>query len=333
MICYPSLKAAILKQFAIGVDLGGTNLRASAVAVDGEVLEDFQIPTESEGGPDHIVERIVEGVIEVNEGHSGSELIGVGIGVPGLVRLDTGVIAKAPNLPGWENYPLKATLEAALNLPVQVENDANAASLGEVWLGAGHNVDDLVLLTLGTGIGGGIVYQGKILHGYLGMAGELGHITVDPHSPVACGCGNSGCLETESSGTAVTRMGMEAVSAGESPALAALLENEGQLTPLLCAQAADGGDPAARAIFERVGRGLGIGLAGLVNTFNFPLYLLAGGVLASWDLFAPAMMAELERRSVTFRNSETRIEKAQLGNKAGIYGAAYLPIQGRQESK
>jgi glucokinase len=329
----PIFKAGPLKKFAIGVDLGGTNLRASAVSVDGEVLEDFQIPTESEGGPDHIVERIVEGVTEVNEGHSGSELIGVGIGVPGLIRLETGVIAKAPNLPGWENYPLKQRLEQALSLPVLVENDANAAALGEVWLGAGHDVDDLVLLTLGTGIGGGIVSKGKILHGYLGMAGEIGHITVDPDSMHQCGCGNNGCMETESSGTAIAKMAMEAVQAGASPALAALLENEGQLTPLLCAQAADQGDKAAREIFEHMGWGLGIGLAGLINTFNFPLYLLAGGVLAAWDLFSPAMMAEVKRRSVTYRNSETRIEKAKLGNKAGIYGAAYLPIQAHQELK
>ncbi|MBI1354494.1 MAG: ROK family protein [Acidobacteria bacterium] len=329
----PLFRVTDVNQFAIGVDLGGTNLRASAVAVDGRVLEDFQISTEAQGGPDHIVQRIVEGVREVNEGHTGSELIGVGVGVPGLIRLETGVIAKAPNLRGWEEYPLKQKLEQALELPVMVENDANAAALGEVWLGAGRDVNDLVLLTLGTGIGGGIVCDGKILHGWLGMAGEIGHVTVDPHSPHICGCGNNGCLETESAGTAIRKMALQAVEEGRSPALAALLENEGQLTPLLCAQAADGGDPAAREIFEHVGWGLGIGLAGLINTFNFPLYLLAGGVLAAWDLFAPAMMREVERRSLTYRNTNTRIEKASLGNKAGIYGAAYLPIQAAREPR
>ena len=329
----PLFRVTGSKQFAIGVDLGGTNLRASAIAVDGEVLEDFQIPTEPKAGPDNIVERIVAGVVEVTEGHSGNKLIGIGVGVPGLIRLDTGVIAKAPNLPGWEEYPLRRQLEEALQLPVMVENDANAAALGEVWLGAGRDVDDLVLLTLGTGIGGGIVYGGKILHGYLGMAGEVGHVTVDPHSPRRCGCGNNGCLETESSGTAVRKLAKEAAQQGRSPALAAMLASHGKLTPLLCARAAEAGDPAAREVFEHMGWGLGIGLAGLINTFNFPLYLLAGGVLASWDLFAPTMMREVERRSVTFRNSTTRIEKAALGNKAGIYGAAYLPIQATLESR
>ncbi len=320
-------------KFAIGVDLGGTNLRASAVAVDGEVLEDFQIPTESQTGPEQIVDRIVEGIVEVAEGHSGDELIGVGIGVPGLIRLETGVIAKAPNLPGWEEFPLQSTLESRLKLPVLLENDANAAALGEVWLGAGSDVDDLVLLTLGTGIGGGIISDGKVLHGYLGMAGEVGHITVDPHSPRVCGCGNNGCIETESAAGAIVQMATEAARSGASPALAAVLEKKGKLNPLLCARAAEAGDRAAREVFEHMGWGLGIGIAGLINTFNFPLYLLAGGILASWDLFAPAMMAEIERRSITYRSSQTRIEKARLGNKAGIYGAAYLPIQAQRESK
>ncbi|MEZ5362881.1 MAG: ROK family protein [Bryobacterales bacterium] len=316
-----------MKRFSIGVDLGGTNLRASAVAPDGTVLEDFAIPTDANDGPEIVVERMVQGIREVQEGHSGKDLIGIGVGVPGLVRLDSGVIAQAPNLPGWNDFPLKERLEQWLDLPVLVENDANAAALGEVWLGAGHDVDSLILLTLGTGIGGGIVSRGHIVHGADGMAGELGHMTVDPNSPHICGCGNVGCLEAEASGTAIRKMGMEAAKSGESPRLQALLEEEGWLTPLLVAQAADEGDEAARKIFTHMGQALGVNLAGLINAFNFPLYLLAGGVLASWDLFAPAMFAEVKKRSITYRATHTRIEKARLGNKAGIFGAAYLPIQ------
>lgn len=316
-----------MAKFAIGVDLGGTNLRAAAVTPDGDVLEEFAIPTEAGAGPERIVERIVEGVVEVNEGHAGDELIGVGAGVPGLVRLETGVIAKAPNLAGWEDFPLKQQLEDKLHLPVIVENDANAAAMGEVWLGAGHNVDELVLLTLGTGIGGGIVYKGRIMHGYLGMAGELGHVTVDASSPHLCACGNNGCLEAEASGTAIRKLATAAAEDGRSAKLKAALEENGELTPLLVARAAEEGDAAALEVFAHMGRALGIGLGGLVNTFNFPLYLLAGGVLASWNLFSPAMFESVRRCSVTFRNSDTRIEKAKLGGKAGIYGAAYLPIQ------
>jgi glucokinase len=322
-----------LQKFSIGVDLGGTNLRASAVTPDGEVLEDFSIATDANSGPDHVVERIVQGIREVREGHSGKDLIGIGVGVPGLVRLDTGVIAQAPNLPGWQDFPLKERLEEWLDLPVLVENDANAAALGEVWLGAGRDVDSLILLTLGTGIGGGIISRGRIVHGADGMAGEVGHMTVDPHSPHVCGCGNVGCLEAEASGTAIRKMGTEAANSGQSPRLAALLAEEGWLTPLLVAQAADEGDDAARGIFAHVGTALGVNLASLINAFNFPLYLLAGGVLASWDLFAPSMMAEIKKRSITYRATRTRVDKASLGSKAGIFGAAYLPIQAAQTSE
>lgn len=319
-----------MNRFSIGVDLGGTNLRASAVTPKGEVLEDFQIATDAGDGPEHVVDRMVQGIREVQEGHSGKDLIGIGVGVPGLVRLGTGVIAQAPNLPGWNDFPLKERLEDALDLPVLVENDANAAALGEVWLGAGHDVDALILLTLGTGIGGGIVSRGVIVHGADGMAGELGHMTVDPRSPHICGCGNLGCLESEASGTAIRKIALEALRAGKSRRLQALLEEEGQLTPLLVAQAADEGDPAAIEIFQHMGWALGINLANLINAFNFPLYLLAGGVLAAWDLFAPAMFQEVRKRSITYRETKTRIEKARLGNKAGIFGAAYLPIQATQ---
>ena len=270
---------------------------------------------------------MVSGIREVRDGHSGRDLIGIGVGVPGLVRLESGVIAQAPNLPGWNDFPLKERLEEWLDLPVLVENDANAAALGEVWLGAGHDVDALILMTLGTGIGGGIISRGRIVHGADGMAGELGHMTVDPRSPHTCSCGNPGCLEAEASGTAIRKMGTEAASSGRSPRLKALLEEDGWLTPLLVAQAADEGDEAALEIYRHMGRSLGIHLGSLVNAFNFPLYLLAGGVLASWDLFAPAMMEEVQKRSITYRATKTRIEKARLGSKAGIFGAAYLPIQ------
>ena len=294
---------------------------------DGDVLEDFEIPTGSDDGPDSVVARIVEGIVEVREGHSGKELIGIGVGVPGLVRIDKGEIARAPNLKGWQDFPLKAKLEAKLGLPVIVENDANAASLGEVWLGAGRDVESLILLTLGTGIGGGIISESRIQHGHDGMAGEFGHMTVNWDSVHLCGCGNHGCMEAESSGTAIKKMGLRAAEAGQSPALAAKLEAGQEITPLLVAEAAQAGCDASVAIYKHMGKGLGVGLANLINAYNFPLYLLAGGILASWDLFAPTMMEEVRSRSVTFRNTETKVRKAELGNRAGIYGAAYLPIQ------
>ena len=316
-----------MADFAIGVDLGGTNLRAAAITRDGALLEDFQVATEAAAGRDKVTSNIITGIRQVQAGHGGDKLLGIGIGVPGLIRLEEGVIVASPNLPGWENFPLRDKLEGELGCPVILENDANAAALGEVWLGAGRDVDDLVLLTLGTGIGGGVISGGKVLHGQDGMAGELGHITVESHGGALCGCGNYGCVEAEASATAVRRMAEEAIAAGSSPALAKLAESHGKISARLVGAAAQDGDAEAIRIYEHMGEALGRALANLANIFNFPLYLLAGGVLAAWDRFAPAMFREVEKRSYTYRQTNTRIEKAQLGNKAGLYGAAYLPIQ------
>ena len=201
-------------------------------------------------------------------------------------------------------------IEQKLGTHVVLENDANAAAMGEQWMGAGKGVDDLVLITLGTGIGGGIVSGGRVLHGFLGMAGELGHMTVVP-SGNPCGCGNQGCLEKHASATAITGMA-RMMHLGNDP------------TSEDVYNLAVAGEPKALEIFKVMGRALGIGLATLVNIFNFPLYLISGGPLPAWDFFAPAMMLELKRRSFTFRNTNTRIEKAILGNEAGLFGAAYL---------
>ncbi|MDP9169188.1 MAG: ROK family protein, partial [Acidobacteriota bacterium] len=202
-------------------------------------------------------------------------------------------------------------LSRRLETTVILENDANAAALGEKWIGAGRDVEDLIMLTLGTGIGGGIISAGKVLRGFNGMAGELGHITAVPNGN-PCACGNCGCVEKHGSATAISAQA-RMLGLGES------------LTAREVYEMARGGDRKAKLIFTSVGESIGIVLAMLVNAFNFPLYLLSGGVTGAWDEFAPAMLAETSRRSFTFRSTKTRIEKAQLGNEAGLYGAAYLP--------
>jgi glucokinase len=210
---------------------------------------------------------------------------------------------------------MRDEIERRLGAKVILENDANSAALGERWIGAGKDVEDLVLLTLGTGIGGGIVIGGKILHGYMGMAGELGHITVSPNGN-PCGCGNTGCAEKHASATSIG-------------AVARLLNLGANLTAEEVYNLAVEGNDRARTVFRSMGEALGIVLANLVNIFNFPLYLLSGGPLPAWDFFAPAMLAEVERRSLTYRIAPTRIERAKLGNEAGLFGAAYLPFQAR----
>jgi glucokinase len=301
-----------MHEYSIGVDLGGTNLRAAAISRDGDELDKISGKTELSQGRDAVISDIVEAIITLRDRRSGMRLAGVGIGVPGFIDIERGLIVGSNNLPEFEGFPARDNIEGRLGTPVILENDANAAALGEKWIGAGRDVKDLVLITLGTGIGGGIISNGRVLHGCLGMAGELGHMTVIPDGN-PCGCGNYGCLEKHASATAISSMA-RLMSIGED------------LTSEDVYKLAKGGDQRAIMIFRAMGKALGIALANLVNIFNFPLYILSGGPLPAWDLFAPPMMAELELRSFTYRNAKTRIEKAILGNAAGLFGAAYLPF-------
>ncbi|HLH41998.1 MAG TPA: ROK family protein [Bryobacteraceae bacterium] len=302
-----------MPSYSIGVDLGGTNLRAAAVSERGVIFETISGRTAIQEGPAAVVADMVASIEELRRRMQGQTLAGVGIGVPGFIRLETGIIARWGNAPAFNGYPIRDQIEQMLGYKVILENDANAAALGEKWVGAGQNVNDLVLLTLGTGIGGGIISGGRILHGFLGMAGEIGHLTISPNGN-PCGCGNNGCLEKHASATAIAAMGR--------------LLNLGQgLTSRDVYQLAVEGSDRARAVFRTMGEALGIALASLVNIFNFPLYLLSGGPLPAWEFFAPAMLREVERRSLTYRTAPTRIEPAKLGSEAGLYGAAYLPFQ------
>lgn len=304
-----------MTEYSIGVDLGGTNLRAAAISKEGKILDKVSVDTNAAGGREAVINDIVQSITGLRLKQAGNRLAGVGIGVPGFILLEKGFILGSNNLPYLEDFPVRDEIEKRLGTPVILENDANAAALGEKWMGTGKDVDDLVLLTLGTGVGGGIISNGRILHGFLGMAGELGHITVVPNGN-PCGCGNIGCLEKHASATAVE-------------AMAKLLNLGDNVTSLDVYNMALEGNDRAKQVFDSMGSALGVALAMLVNTFNFPLYLLSGGVLPAWDFFAPAMLTELKKRSYTYRNSKTRIERAMLGNQAGLFGAAYLPFQNR----
>ena len=180
-----------MNEYSIGVDLGGTNLRAAAVDREGRILEKIAVDTNFEGGRDAVIGDIVDGVNQLKRNLSSLRLAGVGIGVPGFILLKQGFITNSNNLPYLENYPVRDAIEQKLGTPIILENDANAAALGEKWMGAGREVNDMVLLTLGTGVGGGIIMGGRVLHGMDGMAAELGHLTIDPFGP-PCGCGNLG---------------------------------------------------------------------------------------------------------------------------------------------
>ena len=300
-----------MTEYAIGLDLGGTNLRAAAIDNSGKILDRRATDTNPSAGREAMLGHMVKAISELRAACGATGLAGIGIGVPGFILLKEGIIRNSNNLVCLEDFPIRDEIEHRLGARVILENDANAAALGEKWMGAGRDVDDLVMLTLGTGIGGGIISGGRVIHGYLGMAGELGHLTVVPNGN-PCGCGNQGCLEKHASATALS-------------AMANILHLGDNLSAREIYDLAAGGNEKARWIFTIMGQALGVALATLVNTFNFPLYLLSGGILPAWDFFAPPMFEEVRRRSFTFRSTDTRIEKATLGNEAGLFGAAFLP--------
>jgi glucokinase len=302
-------------EYTIGVDLGGTNLRAAAMDRSGKLLDKVAESHFSQGR-EALLTEMIGTIARLRKEYGPEGLAGIGVGVPGFIAFREGIVRNSNNLAFIENFPIRDEIERRLGATVILENDANAAALGEKWMGAGKEVDDLVLFTLGTGIGGGIISGGHVIRGFLGMAGELGHLVTVPNGN-PCGCGSQGCVEKHASATAVTAMAR----------LMHLGDNLSSKEVYDLAARDDESGAKAREIWRVMGESLGAVVATLVNTFNFPLYLVGGGVLAAWDRFAPAMVRTVEQRSATYRLSHgaTRIERALLGNEAGLYGAAYLP--------
>jgi glucokinase len=323
-------------------------LRIAAVTDAGQLLESITAGTEVSRGRDIVVNDMCDAIrtLTIKFQTSGS-LKGIGIGVPGIIDMKTGTLRESPNLPGWAESAVRAQIEQMLGTRVILENDANAAAFGENWLGAARNVEDMAMLTLGTGVGGGIVLGRAIWHGMTGMAGEFGHITVEPEG-VQCGCGNRGCLEQYASATAVVRMAREAIEQHIAPGLSHAASANPEFSAKAVYNLAIQGDDEAKKIFRRVGRALGIVIADLVNALNLPMYVVGGGVSSAWEGFSPAIFDELKKRSMVYAATappsvageeqgasaqvepggptRTIVTRALLGSDAGLYGAARLPM-------
>src|SRR5438270_9885880 len=267
-----------MPNFAIGVDLGGTNLRIAAVDEQGCLLEKVTLGTRVTLGRERVISDMCEAIRHLSAKYQdrGTRL-GTGIGVPGIIDIQTGMVRESPNLPCWSDSPVRAEIEKKLGTRVILENDANSAAFGEKWLGAARDVADMAMLTLGTGVGGGLVLGGRVWHGMNGMAGEFGHITVEPKG-ARCGCGNLGCVEAYASATAVMRMAREAIAAGPASALAKASGSDPEFSAKVVYNLAIEGDEEARRIFRCVGRALGIVLSAMVNSLNLPMYVIGGGV-------------------------------------------------------
>jgi glucokinase len=338
--------------FSIGVDLGGTNLRIAAVSSEGQLLEKITLGTKIARGRDHVINEMCAAIQQLSDKYKSSgKFLGAGIGVPGIIDMATGMLRKSANLPGWEEYPVRAEIERRLQAYVLLENDANAAALGEQWLGAARGVPNVAVVTLGTGIGGGIVLGGEIWHGMNGMAGEFGHVTLEPEGHV-CGCGNRGCAEQYASASSIMRMALEAIARGEAPELAKAASSDAEFEAKSVYNLAIRGDEHARRIFRGFGRYLGILLAGLINVLNLDMFVIGGGLSSAWDAFAPNMFEELRERSLVYAATapadplninflgqegasaqtesrserKTIITRALLGSDAGLYGAAKVAV-------
>ena len=302
----------------IGVDLGGTNLRTALVAPEGDVLARHKEATEASLGYRKVIGKLIDSIQEQQENarRSGCSVAAVGVGAPGVIQASRGVVVKSPNFPDWNNLPLKQELENAVGIPVFIENDANVAALGEQWRGAAQGINSMIFLTLGTGVGGGIVLDGRIWSGADGMAGEVGHMTIVPDGR-KCGCGNTGCLEMYASSRGIVMSYQE-----RNPSASATATTSVQIY-----EAARRGEALAGQVMEDMGRYLGIGIANLVNIFNPEMIVVGGGVKDAWTLFIGTTRDEVRKRSFELPAERARIVPSVLGDDAGMIGAAAVALQ------
>jgi len=317
----------VTNQWIAGIDLGGTTTKIAFITTNGDIVHKWEIPTDNSDEGKYITINIGKAIDEkLSElGESKDKLLGVGMGAPGPVDYETGVILNAVNL-GWQdNFPLKQNLEEATSLPAAVENDANSAALGEMWKGAGNGAKNLVFVTLGTGVGGGVIANGQIVQGVNGAAGEIGHITSIPSGGALCNCGKRGCLETVASATGIVRLAMEELHNGESSGqLADLYQTNEKVTAKDVIDAAKNGDQLAKKVMDEVSFHLGLALANIGNTLNPESIVLGGGVSKAGNFLIDAVDENFAKFAFPAVRKTTKLALATLGNDAGVLGAAWL---------
>ncbi|HUE77687.1 MAG TPA: ROK family protein [Longimicrobiales bacterium] len=322
--------SGVEKRWIVGVDLGGTNIVVGVLPIEGgDLLALRTQKTEALRGAKFVVDRIVRMVKEAIEEVAGSNgaskehFAGIGIGSPGPLNRKTGTIINTPNL-GWRNFPLRDLISNAVGLPAALDNDANCATYGEWWLGAARDVDNLVGFTLGTGIGGGIVLNGRIFHGASDAAGEIGHMTIDSTGR-KCKCGNYGCLEAYASGPAIALRAVEGIETGAESVLVDLVQ--GRLEEITAATVYEGavlGDAYANEVMKETAKFLGTGIANIINILNPEMVVVAGGVTRAGDhLFVP-LRAEVRRRAFRSAEEACQIVPAALIGSAGVIGAVAM---------
>ncbi|HEO8332897.1 TPA: ROK family glucokinase [Streptococcus agalactiae] len=314
----------------LGIDLGGTTIKFGILTLEGEVQEKWAIETNTLENGRHIVSDIVESLKHRLSfyGLTKDDFLGIGMGSPGAVDRTSKTVTGAFNLNWADTQEVGSVIEKEVGIPFFIDNDANVAALGERWVGAGANNPDVVFVTLGTGVGGGVIADGNLIHGVAGAGGEIGHMIVDPENGFTCTCGNKGCLETVASATGVVRVARQLAEQYEgSSAIKAAIDNGDTVTSKDIFIAAEDGDKFANSVVERVSRYLGLAAANISNILNPDSVVIGGGVSAAGEF----LRSRVEKYFVTFAfpqvKKSTKIKIAELGNDAGIIGAASLANQ------
>jgi glucokinase len=323
----PPRKQRQNQKYIVGIDLGGTKIGAGALPADGSrEIAMRSSPTHSELGENAVADRIiqmVEDVISVTMAETGAtrkDFLGIGIGAPGPLDRERGIVIIAPNL-GWRNFPLRDRISSAVGLPATLDNDANCATVGEWWLGAAKGGRNVIGLTIGTGIGGGLILDGQLYHGASDVAGEIGHATIDSTGR-RCKCGNYGCLEAYASGPAIAERAREALAADEGSLISKLVQGQhAQITAQTVYDAAKQNDPIALEVVRDTARFLGTGVANLLNIFNPDVVVIAGGVTAAGDALFEPLRTEVRRRAFKPAVDACRIVAGTLSGSAGVVGA------------
>ena len=312
-------------QYTIGIDLGGTNIKAGILAGDGKLIYRCSIATEAAHGFEHVFARLVQLVDDCVESAnlSRSEIAAIGYGTPGPMSHNEGIIHASPNLPGWKNIPLRSRFSEATGLPVTLENDANVAAYGEFVAGAGQGTDNMVMLTLGTGIGGGIILNGQLHRGAFDNAAEIGH-TIAVANGRPCPCGQLGCLERYGSANAVAERYVEALAAGATSPLKSRVEAGVKLRSVDIARAAEDGDELALRIWDETCQHLAIACVDIQHLLNPEMVVFGGGLIGAGDQLLTPIREHFKKQSWSIAKDHPRIELATLGDDAGIIGAAAL---------
>ena len=310
-------------KYAIGVDLGGTNIKIGIVTDKGKIIKQTSIKTEAEGGPKKVISNIQKGIEEILVKNK-IKIQGIGIGCPGVVSTKKGIVENAPNLPGWKNIKLGSILKNKFGYKVHLENDANAAAIGELIFGAGKKFKSFVMVTLGTGVGGGIVFNKKIFRGEFGAAGEIGHISIDVNGP-KCNCGSTGCIEAYAGNSYLKEKIRIELNNYPDSKVWKLIENDlTKVSPRTIQAAAEKNDAYSRFVIDRMGRQLGVALASLSNLLDISTFIIGGGVAGFGKPLFDSTRITITHRVLSSLRSRVLVIPAKLKNDAGIQGASSL---------